>query len=74
MLPSARGPAARVFAFGHEAWLLSAYLDRLASEPGASVPGATGRLGVDARGNVVRTPAWSTGNGDTVVPLANAGG
>ena len=74
MLPSARGPAARLFAFGHDAWLLTAYLERLANEPGASVPGATGRLGVDARGNVVRTPAWSTWNGDAVVPLANAGG
>lgn len=74
MLSSARGPAARLFAFGHDAWLLTAYLERLANEPGTSVPGATGRLGVDARGNVVRTPAWSTWNGDTVVPLANAGG
>lgn len=74
MLPSARGPAARLFAFGHDAWLLTAYLERLATDPGARVPGATGHLGVGARGNVVRTPAWSTWSGDTVVPLANAGG
>jgi outer membrane PBP1 activator LpoA protein len=74
LLASARGPAARLFAFGHDAWLLTAYLELLATEPGASVPGATGALGVDAAGNVLRAPAWSTWSGDTVVPLANAGG
>ena len=74
MLPSARGGAARLFAFGHDAWLLTAYLELLATEPEASVPGATGRLRVDAQGNVLRAPAWSTWNGDAVVPLANAGG
>jgi len=74
MLPSARGGAARLFAFGHDAWLLAAYLELLATEPGATIPGATGALGVDAHGNVLRAPAWSTWSGDTVVPLANAGG
>lgn len=74
MLPTARGPAARLFAFGHDAWLVTAYLERLATDPAASVPGATGRLRVDAQGNVLRSPAWSTWSGATVVPLANAGG
>jgi outer membrane PBP1 activator LpoA protein len=28
-LPSARGPGGRLFAFGFDAWLLTAYLDSL---------------------------------------------
>lgn len=74
MLPTARGPAARLFAFGHDAWLVTAYLERLATDPAASVPGATGHLRLDAQGNVLRSPGWSTWSGATVVPLANAGG
>lgn len=74
MLPSAHGPSARLFAFGHDAWLLTAYLERLATDPQASLPGATGRLRIDGLGNVLRSPAWSTWSGNVVVPLANAGG
>jgi outer membrane PBP1 activator LpoA protein len=72
-LASARGPGQRLFAFGHDAWLLAAYLDRLAADPNASVEGATGRLRLDGFGNVVRTPAWSMWRGDSVVPLPDAG-
>jgi len=72
-LPTARGPAAKLFAFGYDAWLVTAYLERLASSANG-VHGATGTLRIDGFGNVVRTPAWSTFNGATVVPLANAGG
>ncbi len=74
MLASARGPAQRLFAFGYDAWLLVAYLDRLGGDPNASVPGATGRLRLDGFGNIVRTPAWSTWSGDSAVPLGDAGG
>lgn len=74
MLASARGPAQRLFAFGYDAWLLVAYLDRLANDPNASIPGATGALRLDGFGNVVRTPAWSTWSGSDAVPLGNAGG
>jgi outer membrane PBP1 activator LpoA protein len=74
MLASARGPAQRLFAFGYDAWLLVAYLDRLAGDPNASVPGATGRLRLDGFGNVIRTPAWSAWNGDIALPLDDAGG
>ena len=74
MLPSARGPAQRLFAFGHDAWLLTAYLERLARDAGATLPGATGVLRLDAAGNVVRAPAWSTYDGSNPRPLANAGG
>ncbi|WP_262378772.1 penicillin-binding protein activator [Luteimonas viscosa] len=73
-LPTARGPAARLFAFGHDAWLLSAYLQHLAEQPDAGLDGATGRLSLDAEGRVVRAPAWATFSNGVVVPLAGAGG
>jgi len=73
-LPTARGPAARLFAFGYDGWLLSAYLHHLAADPEASVEGATGRLSLDAGGRVVRVPAWATFRNGHVVPLAGAGG
>jgi outer membrane PBP1 activator LpoA protein len=74
MLPSAAGAAQRLFAFGHDAWLLTAYLERLANDANATLPGATGRLRLDGFGNVVRAPAWSTHSGSVVLPLGNAGG
>lgn len=74
LLSSARGPAARLFAFGHDAWLLTAYLEQLATVPGAKVQGATGDLRIDGFGNVVRTPAWSTYSGSAVLPLGLGGG
>jgi outer membrane PBP1 activator LpoA protein len=74
LLASARGPAQRLFAFGYDAWLLVAYLDHLATDPNASVPGATGRLRLDGFGNIVRTPAWSTWSGESTLPLGDAGG
>lgn len=72
-LPSARGPAARLFAFGHDAWLLTAYLERLALSADRGIDGATGVLHIDGFGNVQRTPAWSTFSGGRPVPLADAG-
>lgn len=73
-LPTARGPAARLFAFGLDAWLLSAYLERLATGADADLRGASGTLRIDAEGHVQRTPAWSTFSGGYVVPLASSGG
>ncbi len=72
-LPTARGAAARLFAFGHDAWLLTAYMERLAQSPDAHVAGATGSLGIDASGKVLRTPDWSTFRGGFTVPLASGG-
>ncbi|MEN1957810.1 penicillin-binding protein activator [Luteimonas changyuni] len=69
-LPTARGPAARLFAFGYDAWLLSAYLGHLATSSEASVSSASGVLRMSAEGHVQRVPAWSTFNGGHVVPLA----
>jgi outer membrane PBP1 activator LpoA protein len=74
LMPSARGGAAKLFAFGHDAWLLSAYLEYLATRTDASIRGATGTLRLDGFGNVVRTPAWSTFSGGAIVPLAGSVG
>ena len=68
---TARGPAARLFAFGYDAWLLTAYLDRLANAANADVAGATGRLSLDGFGVVVRQPGWSRFSGGVAVPLAD---
>ena len=73
LVPSAKGPAARLFAFGYDAWLLTAYLERLATDSSAKVDGATGMLRSDGFGNVVRTPAWSTYSGAIAIPLAAGG-
>ena len=56
---SAKGASARLFAFGHDAWLLTAYLEHLAQQPNAELSGATGRLSLDGFGNILRRPAWS---------------
>lgn len=58
-MPSIRGPAQRLFAFGADAWQISAYLDRLQKDAGFMLAGATGNLRVDSMGNVQRDPAWA---------------
>ena len=68
-LPSARGAAARLFAFGYDAWQLVAYLERLALSADGRIEGATGTLRIDGFGNVQRTPSWSTFRGGVAVPL-----
>jgi len=73
-LPTARGPAARLFAFGYDAWQLTAYLEYLAASSDASLQGATGLLRIDPAGNVQRMPAWATYSGGVVVPLTGNGG
>ena len=70
-LKTAKGPAARLFAFGYDAWLVTAYLEKLALDANAEVHGATGTLRIDGFGNVLRAPAWSTFSGGTPVPLAD---
>ncbi len=72
-LPTARGGAARLFAFGYDSWLLTAYLERLALSADGAVEGATGTLRIDGFGNILRTPAWSTFSGGVAVPLPDAG-
>lgn len=71
-LDTAKGPAARLFAFGFDAWLLTAYLERLALSANAGVDGATGRLSLDGFGNVLRQPSWARYSGGVPVPLGDA--
>lgn len=73
-LPTARGGAQRLFAFGYDAWLITAYLERLATSAEGEVKGATGDLSIDGFGNVIRAPAWSTFSGGLVVPYGRSGG
>ncbi|MGH8033192.1 MAG: penicillin-binding protein activator, partial [Luteimonas sp.] len=73
-LSTARGAASKLFAFGYDAWLLSAYLPHLATSAEASLQGATGVLRIGPTGNIVRTPAWSTFSGGYVVLLADGSG
>ncbi|MCF7749464.1 penicillin-binding protein activator [Bacillus subtilis subsp. subtilis] len=70
ILPTARGAAGRLFAFGFDAWKISAYLDKMASEGGLA--GATGTLFLDSNGNVLRVPAWSTFSGGRPMPIATS--
>ena len=69
-LPTARGPAQRLFSFGYDAWLLTAFMERLVTGNGAELRGATGTLRIDGFGNIERTPAWATFSGGHVVPLS----
>lgn len=69
-LPTARGPAARLFAFGHDAWLLTAFLEKLALDANSELPGATGVLRLDGFGNVIRQPGWSTFSAGRQTPLS----
>jgi len=72
-LPTARGAAGKLFAFGYDAWLLTAYLQHLALTPDAAVTGATGALRIGPEGNVLRTPQWSTFSNGYVVSLGSGG-
>lgn len=67
--PSARGAAARLFAFGHDAWLISNYQERMASNREGGIRGVTGRLQLDAFGNIVRHPEWLMLRGGVAMPL-----
>lgn len=68
-LDTARGPAARLFAFGFDAWRVTAYLERLVLSDNADIAGATGRLSLDGFGNVLRRPSWARYAGGVPVPL-----
>ena len=62
-LPSARGPAQRLFAFGADAWKLAAYFERLYDDPSFSIRGATGVLRIDISRSVHLTPSWAVFSG-----------
>ncbi|RMH94206.1 LppC family lipoprotein [Lysobacter pythonis] len=68
LTPTARGAAGRLFAFGYDAWLITAYLERLANPREGGLAGATGTLRLDGFGNVLRTPGWSELRGGVAMP------
>jgi outer membrane PBP1 activator LpoA protein len=70
-LPTARGGAARLFAFGYDAWKITAYMEKLANATQGGLNGATGSLLLDGFGNVIRTPAWFTFNGGRPVSIGD---
>ncbi len=67
---TAKGPAARLFAFGLDAWRLTGYLEHLALT-NSGIVGATGRLRLDGFGNVLRRPGWTRFAGGIPVPLTD---
>lgn len=70
-LPTARGAAARLFAFGFDAWKITAYMEQMISAPDRGLPGATGDLHLDGFGNIMRKPAWSMFSGGRPQPIAD---
>lgn len=68
-LPTARGAAARLLAFGFDAWKISAYLPHLATSTDQGLPAATGLLYLDGSGQVLRRPSWSTFSGGYSQPI-----
>lgn len=56
--PTTVGPAARLFAFGMDAYALLPYLGWLREHRTSYLAGATGLLTMDSFGRVQRTPIW----------------
>ena len=70
-LGSAHGAGARLYAFGADAYRLSAYLESLALRPDVSMPGATGELRLDGFGNIQRSPEWAVFSGGRARPAGD---
>lgn len=71
-LPAARGTAARLFAFGMDAWNLVPYLDWLRDHPGSYLPGASGQLAADQFGRVRRVLVWARFQDGLARPLGGS--
>jgi uncharacterized protein len=71
-LPGAQGGAARLFAFGMDAWNLVPYLDWLRAHPGSYLPGASGQLTADEFGRVRRVLIWAKFQGGLARPLGGS--
>lgn len=71
-LPAARGPAARLFAFGMDAWNLVPYLDWLRDHVGSYLPGASGQLTADQFGRVRRVLVWAKFQDGLARPLGGS--
>lgn len=68
-LKSASGPAARLFAFGIDAYRLLPHLEWLERNPGKPVIGATGALSADPNGRIRREPGWARYTGASPRPV-----
>ena len=71
-LPGAQGSAARLFAFGMDAWNLVPYLDWLRAHPGSYLPGASGQLTADEFGHVRRVLIWAKFQDGLARPLGGS--
>ena len=71
-LPAARDGAARLFAFGMDAWNLVPYLDWLRAHPGSYMPGATGQLAADQFGRIHRVLTWAKFENGLARPLSGS--
>ena len=58
-LPSARGPGAKLNAFGADAWLIATRLPVWLASPNSEIAGATGSLHLEPDGRIERTLPWS---------------
>lgn len=72
LLPAASGSAARLFAFGMDAWNLVPYLGWLRDHPGSYLPGATGQLAADPFGRVRRVLVWAKFTDGVARPLTGS--
>src|SRR5690242_8097540 len=72
LLPAATGSAARLFAFGMDAWNLAPYLEWLRDHPGSYLPGATGQLTADQFGRVRRVLVWAKFTDGVARPLTGS--
>lgn len=72
LLPAAHGGAARLFAFGMDAWSLVPYLDWLREHPDSYLPGATGQLATDQFGRVRRVLIWARFENGVARPLGGS--
>ena len=71
-LPAASDGAARLFAFGMDAWDLVPYLDWLRAHPGSYMPGATGQLAADPFGRIRRVLTWAKFQNGLARPLSGS--
>jgi len=71
-LPAARGGAARLFAFGMDAWNLVPYIEWLRAHPGSYLPGASGQLASDQFGRVRRVLIWARFQDGLAHPLGGS--
>jgi hypothetical protein len=70
--PATKGVAARLFAFGMDAWGLVPYIDWMRGHPGSYLPGATGQLVADEFGRVRRVLIWARFTDGVAHPVAGS--